>query len=130
VAGHVDLDLVAEVLDRQRLQRARDGDAGIVDEPVEPAPASASIRAAAAAICSASVMSMISAESCPEAASRSASPSSGLRTPAKTVQPAASRRSALARPIPVEAPVTRTDRIAIRLQADRRNLGGGDRDDA
>ena len=37
LAGQVDLDLAAEVLDRQRLQRARDGDAGVVDEPVEAA---------------------------------------------------------------------------------------------
>ena len=35
--GQVDLDLAAEVLERQRLQRARDGDAGVVDEAVEAA---------------------------------------------------------------------------------------------
>ena len=38
VAGQVDLDLAAEVVDRQRLQRARDGDAGVVDEAVERRP--------------------------------------------------------------------------------------------
>ena len=62
VGDQVDLDLAAEVLDRHRLQRARDRDAGVVDEAVEAAAGSASIRAAAAAICSASVTSSISGD--------------------------------------------------------------------
>ena len=99
---------------RQRLQRARDADPGVVDEAVEAAPpCSAAIRAAAAAIWSASVTSSISGTSALGAGRRAASRRPPrLRTPAKTLQPAASRRSAVARPIPVEAPVTRTERTA------------------
>ena len=37
LGGQVDLDLAAEFLQRQRLQRARDGDAGVVDEALEAA---------------------------------------------------------------------------------------------
>ena len=35
LAGQVDLDLAAEVVDRHRLQRAGQADAGVVDEAVE-----------------------------------------------------------------------------------------------
>ncbi len=35
VGGQVDLDLASELLDRQRLQRPRHGDAGVVDKAVE-----------------------------------------------------------------------------------------------
>jgi len=40
---------------------------------------------------------------------RSDSPSASLRTPANTLHPAASRWSAVAFPIPVDAPVIRID---------------------
>ena len=39
VGDEVDLELVAEVVERDRLQRAGDGDAGVVDEAVEAAVA-------------------------------------------------------------------------------------------
>ena len=35
LGGEVDVELTAEVLDRQRLQRPRDRDAGVVDQAVE-----------------------------------------------------------------------------------------------
>ena len=38
LGGQVDLELAAEVVQRQRLQRPGDGDAGVVDEAVEAAP--------------------------------------------------------------------------------------------
>ena len=82
----------------------------LLTSPSRPAsPTSLPIRSAAAAIWSASVTSSISGTSRSEPASRSDAASSSLRTPAKTRQPAASSCRAVARPMPVDAPVTRTD---------------------
>src|SRR6478735_2303200 len=84
----------------------------LLTRPSRPAsPRSAAIVSAVAAICSASVTSSGTGASRSDPSRRSDSASGSRRTPAKTCQPAASRRSAVARPIPVEAPVTRTDRI-------------------
>ena len=109
LADHVDLELAAVVVERQRLDRALDGDPGVVDQPREP-PAGRLARRGRRRprSCRASVTSMISGSSALGASARSDSPSSGLRTPAKTSKPLAVERSAQARPIPVEAPVTTT----------------------
>ena len=83
VGGQVDLDLASEFLDRQRLERPRNGDPGVVDEAVEASPLGLlAMRWAAAAICSALVMSSISGRSRSEPASRRESASSSRRTPA------------------------------------------------
>ena len=121
LGGQVDLDLAAEVLDRDRLQRARDRDAGVVDEAVEAAPAA---RLADCARRGGDLRGVGDVEqqrvpAAPSPPARSDSASSSLRTPAKTVQPSWSIAVALARPMPVEAPVTRTDGIGARLTSRR-----------
>ena len=71
-------------------------------------PPRSSTSAAAAAICAASVTSSSIGTMRSPPAAFSASPSAALRTPASTVQPEPASRSAVARPMPVEAPVIST----------------------
>src|SRR5262249_37250019 len=57
---------------------------------------------------------------------RSAAPSAGLRTPAKTWYPLTASRSAVARPMPDEAPVTRTwGGVQLSIVPPPRRLLGG-----
>src|SRR6476469_2665430 len=78
-------------------------------------PTAAVICSETAVIWPASVTSSISGTSRSEAALRKAAASSSLRTLANTRQPSASIRRALARPMPVEAPVIRTVFTGARL---------------
>ena len=88
----------------------------LLTRPSRPPSPSASIRAAAAAIWL-GVGDVEGQRRQPLGAGLAQRLRVGLasRTPAKTRQPAASSRSAVARPMPVEAPVTRTDRTARSL---------------
>src|SRR4051794_506206 len=82
----------------------------LLTRPSRPSdPRLSPIVAAAAAIAASSATSTSTGSRRSEAASRSDCASSSRRTPAKTRHPAESRWSAVARPIPVDAPVMRTD---------------------
>jgi hypothetical protein len=71
-----------------------------------PPPPSSLTRAAALRICSKSVTSSEIGSIRPDGAfAASRAPSSSLRTPASTFHPAPARRSAVASPIPLDAPV-------------------------
>ncbi len=82
----------------------------LLTRPSSPSPARRRFAPQRRRSGSASVTSSISGVNRSDPASRSDSASSSRRTPAKTRQPAASSRSAVARPMPVDAPVTRADR--------------------
>ena len=122
---HVDLELPAQILRRDELERPAEADASVVDERVQAGPGRAAgaarpsppTRAAASAICPASVTSRVSGIRRPPSPRRPAAPRRlpESRTPASTVQPDLARRSAVARPIPVEAPVMRARDIAATL---------------
>ncbi len=112
---HVDVELLAQVVGVQHLEWPAVADAGVVDERVEPAGRGVAISAKLAdapghlAICAKSVTSSVTGSIRPAGAlATSRSPASSLRTPASTVHPAPASRSAVASPMPVEAPVIST----------------------
>src|SRR5512133_4002494 len=86
-----------------------------------PASGAPRTRAARLAICPASVTSTSTGSMRASCARRSA-PSSSRRTPARTAKPARASRRAVARPMPVDAPVTTT---VPELGMERTLLGGG-----
>src|SRR5918996_3948190 len=73
-----------------------------------PSPTASVTRSAAPSIVGASVTSRITGVTAPELSAATLSPSASRRTPANTSKPRDTRSSAVARPIPVDAPVTMT----------------------
>ena len=110
-AEDVDLELAAQLVAGEDLHRAAGADPGVVDERIQAsARRRACTSALAASICCSLVTSSSSGSIRPLRAPRppAARRPAAARTPASTFQPARDRRSALARPIPLEAPVIRT----------------------
>jgi hypothetical protein len=91
---HVDLELPAQILQRDQLERSVHPDPRVVDERVE---AQRNHAAGGGGLC----LKELPGDR-----------SIGQRTPASTVQPALARRSTVARPMPVKAPVMRATGIA------------------
>ena len=87
-------------------------------------PSSLPSSSIAAAIDAASVTSRASCCSRPEPPASASSPSPTARTPANTSIPAASNRSAVAAPMPVDAPVIST-RVMVRGYPERERAGAG-----